>query len=75
LPRHFGRYTLLVERRIYEVMSQFSPTYSGGCWPVVYAETAHVVAAMMDAIVEKLDPLNVRACTHEPDLGDAEPTS
>lgn len=32
LPRHFGRHTLLVERRIYDFMSQFATAYSGGCW-------------------------------------------
>lgn len=32
LPRHFGRYMLTVERRIYDLMSQFARAYSGGCW-------------------------------------------
>lgn len=32
LPRHFGRHMLTVERCIYDFMSQFASTYSGGCW-------------------------------------------
>jgi hypothetical protein len=32
LPRHFGRYMLVVERRIYNVMSQVASAYSGGYW-------------------------------------------
>ena len=36
---------------------------------VIYAEAAHVVAAMMNDIVEKLDPLKVHVCT------DVEPSS
>lgn len=32
LPKHFGRHMLIVERRIYDFMSQFASAYSGGCW-------------------------------------------
>lgn len=32
LPRHFGRYMIVVEGRIYDLMRQFAGTYSGGCW-------------------------------------------
>jgi predicted nucleotidyltransferase len=42
---------------------------------IVYAEAAHVVAAMMNDIVEKLDPLKVHACAKEPSIIDVEPTS
>jgi hypothetical protein len=42
---------------------------------VVYAEAAHVVAAMMNDIIEKLDPLKVHACAKEPIATDVEPTS
>jgi hypothetical protein len=33
---------------------------------VIHAEAAHVVAAMMDDIVEKLDSLKIDACAKEP---------
>ena len=42
---------------------------------VIHAEAAHVVAAMMNDIVEKLDPLKVHACAKEPNITDGEPTS
>jgi hypothetical protein len=42
---------------------------------VIHAEVAHVVAAMMNDIVEKLDPLKVRACAKEPSIIDVQPTS
>lgn len=32
LPRQFGRHMLTVEHRIYDFMSQFASSYSGGCW-------------------------------------------
>jgi hypothetical protein len=32
LTRHFGRYMLTVERRIYGLMAQFASAYAGGCW-------------------------------------------
>jgi len=35
LPRHFGRHTLAVEGLIYDFMSRFARTYSGGYWRFV----------------------------------------
>lgn len=32
LPRHFGRHTLAVEGLVYDFMSRFASTYSGGYW-------------------------------------------
>lgn len=32
LPRHFGRYMLTVENRIYDLLRQFSTDYTGGLW-------------------------------------------
>jgi hypothetical protein len=32
LPRHFGRHSLTVEGRIYDLMYQFAEGYAGGFW-------------------------------------------
>lgn len=32
LPKHFGRYMLIVEHCIYDFMAQFARGYSGGYW-------------------------------------------
>ena len=32
LPRHFGRFMLHVEQRIYDQMGELAPAYDGGTW-------------------------------------------
>jgi hypothetical protein len=32
LPRHFGRYMMTVEQRIFDQMRELSPDYNGGLW-------------------------------------------
>ena len=32
LPRHFGRYKITVEQRIFDQMRELSPDYTGGLW-------------------------------------------
>ena len=57
-----------VQQCLYEVL-----LYADDEDGVIYAEAAHVVAAMMNDIVEKLDPLKVHACATEPTAADVEP--
>lgn len=32
LPRHFGRYMMIVESRIFDLMTEFCAAYEGGFW-------------------------------------------
>jgi hypothetical protein len=59
-----------VQQCLYQVL-----LYADDDDAVIYAEAAHVVAAMMNDIAEKLDPLKVHACAKEPNVTDIEPTS
>ena len=49
-----------VQKCLYEVL-----LYADGEGAVVYADAAHVVATLMEEIMEKLDPLLVHRMTQE----------
>jgi hypothetical protein len=59
-----------VQQCLYQVL-----LYADDEGAVTYAEAAHVVAAIMNDIIEKLDPLKVHACAKEQNVIDVEPSS